>query len=52
MDRALRLDTTVMLVDDPVKRVDNTGLMSWGLEGPVPFLDHELVETGGQLPPG
>ena len=24
IDRALRLDTTVMLVDDPVKRVDNT----------------------------
>ncbi|MFL6087090.1 MAG: N-acetylglutaminylglutamine amidotransferase, partial [Mycobacterium sp.] len=43
VDRALRLDTTVMLVDDPVKRVDNM-TMAWGLEGRVPFLDHELVE--------
>jgi hypothetical protein len=32
-----------MLVDDPVKRVDNM-TMAWGLEGRVPFLDHELVE--------
>jgi asparagine synthase (glutamine-hydrolysing) len=31
VDRALRLDTTVMLVDDPVKRVDNM-TMAWGLE--------------------
>src|SRR3546814_2889706 len=30
-DKALRLDTTVMLVDDPVKRVDNM-TMAWGLE--------------------
>ena len=46
VDRALRLDTTVMLVDDPVKRVDNM-TMAWGLEGRVPFLDHELVELAG-----
>ncbi len=32
-----------MLVDDPVKRVDNM-TMAWGLEARVPFLDHELVE--------
>ena len=43
VDKALRLDSTVMLVDDPVKRVDNM-TMAWGLEGRVPFLDHELVE--------
>ena len=49
-DRALRLDTTVMLVDDPVKRVDNM-TMAWGLEARVPFLDHELVELAGQCPP-
>jgi asparagine synthase (glutamine-hydrolysing) len=49
VDRALRLDTTVMLVDDPVKRVDNM-TMAWGLEGRVPFLDHELVELAGHLP--
>ncbi|HEX7133881.1 MAG TPA: N-acetylglutaminylglutamine amidotransferase [Iamia sp.] len=49
-DRALRLDTTVMLVDDPVKRVDNM-TMAWGLEGRVPFLDHELVELAASCPP-
>ena len=38
VDAALRLDTTVMLVDDPVKRVD-TMTMAWGLEARVPFLD-------------
>jgi asparagine synthase (glutamine-hydrolysing) len=51
IDRALRLDTTVMLVDDPVKRVDNM-TMGWGLEGRVPFLDHELVELAATCPPG
>ncbi len=49
-DRALRLDTTVMLVDDPVKRVDNM-TMAWGLEGRVPFLDHDLVELAATCPP-
>ncbi len=51
LDRALRLDTTVMLVDDPVKRVDNM-TMAWGLEARVPFLDHELVELAASCPPG
>src|SRR4029077_1696714 len=50
VDRALRLDTTVMLVDDPVKRVDNM-TMAWGLEGRVPFLDHDLVELAAACPP-
>jgi len=49
LDRALRLDSTVMLVDDPVKRVDNM-TMAWGLEARVPFLDHELVELAARLP--
>jgi asparagine synthase (glutamine-hydrolysing) len=49
VDKALRLDTTVMLVDDPVKRVDNM-TMAWGLEARVPFLDHELVELAGRIP--
>ncbi|CAN5511171.1 N-acetylglutaminylglutamine amidotransferase [soil metagenome] len=49
-DRALRLDTTIMLTDDPVKRVDNM-TMAWGLEARVPFLDHELVELAAQCPP-
>jgi asparagine synthase (glutamine-hydrolysing) len=50
LDRALRLDTEIMLVDDPVKRVDNT-TMSFGLEARVPFLDHELVELAATCPP-
>jgi asparagine synthase (glutamine-hydrolysing) len=50
VDRALRLDSTVMLVDDPVKRVDNM-TMAWGLEARVPFLDHELVELAARIPP-
>ena len=50
VDAALRNDTTVMLVDDPVKRVDNM-TMAWGLEARVPFLDHELVEFAGSIPP-
>ena len=49
VDKALRLDTNVMLVDDPVKRVDNHS-MAWGLEARVPFLDHELVELAGRMP--
>ncbi|MGH3785510.1 MAG: N-acetylglutaminylglutamine amidotransferase [Pseudonocardiaceae bacterium] len=50
LDAALRLDTTVMLVDDPVKRVDNM-TMAWGVEARVPFLDHELVELAALCPP-
>jgi asparagine synthase (glutamine-hydrolysing) len=38
-----------MLVEDPVKRVDNM-TMAWGLEARVPFLDHELVELAGACP--
>lgn len=48
-DKALQLDTQIMLVDDPVKRVDNM-TMAWGLEGRVPFLDHELVELAAHIP--
>ncbi|MFZ6992629.1 N-acetylglutaminylglutamine amidotransferase [Curtobacterium sp. RRHDQ66] len=50
VDAALRSDTTIMLVDDPVKRVDNM-TMAWGLEARVPFLDHEFVEFAGTIPP-
>jgi len=49
VDKALQLDTEIMLVDDPVKRVDNM-TMAWGLEGRVPFLDHELVELAARIP--
>ena len=50
VDAALRNDTTIMLVDDPVKRVDNM-TMAWGLEARVPFLDHEFVELAARIPP-
>jgi asparagine synthase (glutamine-hydrolysing) len=50
MDQVLRLDVTTLIVDDPVKRVDNM-TMAWGLEARVPFLDHELVEIAAQSPP-
>lgn len=49
VDQALRLDTTVMLVEDPVKRVDNM-TMAASLEARVPFLDHELVEFAARIP--
>ncbi len=50
VDKALRLDSQIMLADDPVKRVDNM-TMAWGLEARVPFLDHELVELAARMPP-
>jgi asparagine synthase (glutamine-hydrolysing) len=49
IDKALRMDSTIMLVDDPVKRVDNM-TMAWGLEARVPFLDHDLVELAARVP--
>jgi asparagine synthase (glutamine-hydrolysing) len=49
VDKALQLDTEIMLVDDPVKRVDNM-TMAWGLEARVPFLDHEVVELAARIP--
>ncbi len=50
LDAVLKLDVTVLIVDDPVKRVDNM-TMAWGLEARVPFLDHELVELAARCPP-
>lgn len=49
-DMALRLDSQIMLVDDPVKRVDNM-TMAAGLEARVPFLDHEVLEIAARVPP-
>ena len=49
IDKALRIDTQVMLIDDPVKRVDNH-TMAASLEARVPFLDHEVVEFAASLP--
>jgi asparagine synthase (glutamine-hydrolysing) len=50
LDQVWRLDATTLIVDDPVKRVDNMP-MAWGLEVRVPFLDHELVELAARMPP-
>jgi asparagine synthase (glutamine-hydrolysing) len=50
LDQVLRFDVTTLIVDDPVKRVDNM-TMAWGLEARVPFLDHQLVELAARMPP-
>jgi asparagine synthase (glutamine-hydrolysing) len=50
VDAVLYIDQTMLIVDDPVKRVDNM-TMAWGLEARVPFLDHELVELAARCPP-
>ena len=47
----LHMDVTTLMVDDPVKRVDNM-TMAHGLEARVPFLDHDLVELAMRLPAG
>ena len=49
IDKVLQIDSEIMLVDDPVKRVDNM-TMAWGLEARVPFLDHEVVELAARMP--
>lgn len=49
INKALQIDTDIMLVDDPVKRVDNM-TMAFGVEARVPFLDHELVELAARIP--
>jgi len=50
LDQVWRFDVTTLIVDDPVKRVDNMP-MAWGLEARTPFLDHELVELAAHMPP-
>ncbi len=50
IDQVLRMDATLLITDDPVKRVDNM-TMAWGLEARVPFLDHQLVELAAAMPP-
>jgi len=49
IDRVLHLDVNTLIVDDPVKRVDNM-TMAFGLEARVPFLDHYLVELAARMP--
>ncbi|MHC5560661.1 N-acetylglutaminylglutamine amidotransferase [Kocuria sp. U4B] len=50
LDAVLRLDTHLLMADDPVKRVDSM-TMSFGLEARVPFLDQDLVELAAACPP-
>jgi len=50
IDRVFRTDMTRLIVDDPVKRVDNM-TMAWGLEARVPFMDTDLVEWALSIPP-
>ncbi len=49
IDAVFHMDITTLIVDDPVKRVDNM-TMAHGLEARVPYLDHELVELVMQMP--
>ena len=50
VDAVLRLDTHLLMVDDPVKRLDNMS-MAWSIEARVPFLDQDLVELSAACPP-
>ena len=49
LNAVLRMDVTMLITDDPVKRVDNM-TMAWGLEARVPFLDQRLVEWVAGMP--
>lgn len=49
LNKVLRMDITRLIVDDPVKRVDNM-TMAWGLEARVPFMDKALVEHALSIP--
>ena len=42
LDKVLRLELSTLIIDDPVKRVDNM-TMSHALEARVPFLDIDLI---------
>ncbi len=50
LDQVWRFDATTLIVDDPVKRVDNMPMV-FGLEVRTPFLDHPLVELAAKMPP-
>ncbi|WP_210505858.1 N-acetylglutaminylglutamine amidotransferase [Naasia sp. SYSU D00057] len=50
LDAVLRADTHLLMIDDPVKRVDSM-TMAWGLEARVPFLDQDLVALAAACPP-
>ena len=48
-DAMLAFDVGVLMVDDPVKRVDNM-TMAFGLEARLPYLDHRVVELAASCP--
>lgn len=50
LDALLRLDTHHLMVDDPVKRVDNM-MQSHGVNAHMPFLDLHVVECAANCPP-
>ncbi len=50
LDAVLRLDTHLLMPDDPVKRVDSMAMAS-GVEARVPFLDQDLVTLAAACPP-
>jgi asparagine synthase (glutamine-hydrolysing) len=49
VDTVMRFDTEIVLVEDPLKRIDNM-TMAWGLEARVPFLDRGVVEFAATCP--
>ncbi len=50
MSRMQAVDIQSWLADDLLVKADRM-LMAWGVEGRVPFLDHQIVEFGLALPP-
>ena len=50
LNAVLRMDLTMLITDDPVKRVDNM-TMAWGLEARVPYLDAALLQAIAGMPP-
>ncbi len=50
MDKVFRTDITRLVVDDPIKRVDNMA-MAWALEVRTAFMDYHLVEHALSMPP-
>jgi asparagine synthase (glutamine-hydrolysing) len=50
LDAVLRFDTHLLMIDDPVKRLDSM-TMAWGLEARVPFLDQDVVTLAASCPP-
>ena len=50
LDSVFKMDITRLIVDDPIKRVDNM-TMAFGIEARVPFMDTDLIKWSMSLPP-